>query len=87
MESDNFTVSFLYVRYAHTLYIMSVPMPLSYTKKTGRLAAHVRTAATAGLFHQTIPYIVTARLPFIKKHRYFMDAMYSRYSSFVMRGL
>lgn len=69
----------------YILYI--VPASLSCIKKTGRLAAHVRTAATAGLFCQTLPYIVTARLPFIKKRRYFMDAMYSRYSSFVMRGL
>lgn len=76
-------------------YMISMLMPYNQVyanssflhKKTGRLAAHVRTAATAGLFHQTIPYIVTARLPFVKKHRYFMDAMYSRYSSFVMRGL
>lgn len=87
MESDNFTVSFLYDQYAHDLYIIQVPAALSCIKKTGRLAAHVRTAATAGLFCQTLPYIVTARLPFIKKRRYFMDAMYSRYSSFVMRGL
>lgn len=86
MESDNFTVSFLYIRYAHTLYIMYVPIPLSCIKKTGRLAAYLRTAAMAGLFRQTIPYIVTARLLFMKKRRYFMDAMYSRYSSFVMRG-
>ena len=56
------------------------------SKKTGRLAAYLRTAAMAGLFRQTIPYIVTARLLFMKKRRYFMDAMYSRYSSFVMRG-
>lgn len=65
MESDNFTVSFLYVRYAHTLYIMSVPMPLSCIKKTGRLAARICTAALDGLFRRTIPYIVTARLPFV----------------------
>lgn len=66
MESDNFTVSFLYIRYAHTLYIMYVPIPLSCIKKTGRLAAYLRTAAMAGLFRQTIPYIVTARLLFMK---------------------
>lgn len=48
------------------IYILYIVLAsLSCIKKTGRLAARVRTAATDGLFHQTIPYIVTARLPFV----------------------
>lgn len=65
MESDNFTVSFLYDQYAHDLYIIQVSASLSCSKKTGRLAARICTAAIDGLFRRTIPYIVTARLPFV----------------------
>lgn len=54
-------------------YMISMLMPYNQVyansyflhKKTGRLAARICTAALDGLFRQTIPYIVTARLPFV----------------------
>lgn len=66
MEIDDFTVLFLYDQYAHDIYIIYIYTSFAFLQqKTGRLAARICTAAIDGLFRQTIPYIVTARLPFV----------------------